>query len=233
MNPLSHSNTGAIDSKIDVLVHKDPLVEKAVQQYAQTLPALPPFNYSAVRNYYVLLGVPILDPQQIDIALQGMLGINYESSRDPGLYVSRLIQVSHDAGHNDFMLHTRDVPLDFLCDSVKGDKDLYVNITIRGDTGKYTGNGSRWCSVRHEGSARENYFNVAKNAEIFIRGTLWEYPLSNAEDITLRTTNQDTFEYVREESLEYDNVTRSRLALVSPAGKVIRMCEIGFKESGD
>ena len=226
MSPLSPSIINGIDSCVDVVVKKDKIVEKAVQQCKEQWEYLANFSASETHMLYSSLNLPIFEPPKIDLVLQSLLRIPCEKTCDIGIYISVLIQNSYDTGHNDFVLHTQNAPLDCLCAWIRGTESEPVKITVYGDTGISTGGRSEWCSVRQEGSAQDKYFQESKNDEIFISGTASFFPLIRAYDVAFKTNNQTTFDYVKKEIHERLNDLNFRpynlhLALIDAKGALI------------
>ena len=220
---FSSSIIDSIDSTIDVPVEKDELVEKALAQYDNSVKLCKSSRFSPERDAFCeAYQLPVLDPVRVDLVLQCLLPIAAKDEGYAGLLVSDLIKASYAAGNNGFVLHTQDVPVDFLCAGIKGIRGKPVNITVYGNTGNYTGRESEWCSMRHEGNAQDHYFDDAEHAEIFISGTFTEYPLIGAADTTLRTTDRKMFNYVIHKMVECVHYQRGRhVHLVDDVGNTL------------
>ena len=226
MNPPSLSIIETIDSKVDVPVEKDEAVEKAVQQCFETVPHTDALSFDGTYKYFRSLKIPGLTPAQIDLVLQRFLHslhkkYNIDSAVDLGLFISALIQKSYDTGHNGFVLHTQDILLDGLCAYVQGKKNNRVNILVYGDTNGFTGEHSKWCSVRHEGNTGIEYFSKAKNDEIFISGSVGFGFLSDTKNITFKTTSRETFNHIRDVTKNQYDPLKNNLYLIDSEGKIL------------
>ena len=193
MKSISSSIIDGIDSRVNVPVEKDEMVEKAVTQFINELPAVTNLNAKESYAHYFSLDAPALIPMQIDLVLQRLLNTPYKLNADIGLYVSTLIQRSYDDGHNGFALHTQDFPVHELCCQIKGSEGKRLNITVYGDTGVYTGNSARWISCKHDGNADAGYFYGAEDTMISVSGRVADTMLHHAKRTVLLTTNQETF----------------------------------------
>ena len=223
MNSPSHSIIDSIDSTVDIPVERDEMVEKAVSKYIFGF-----YGFTKIHDSVEKLKsqVPLLAPTQIDLVLQRLLQMPYKyrpyrHSADISMYISALMQKSYDAGHNGFVLHTHDVQLHHLCADIQGSKERNVDMTVYGDTGSLTGEDSKWCSVRQMGNAYLNYFIGCEHIDVFISGSVSENPLCVSTDVTFRTTNQETFDYVRELAHVYSWPEDRHLLLLDPAGKTL------------
>ena len=228
---FSPSIIESIDSRVDVPIEKDEKVESAVALYAGsydgalTHKGMMFFDSDSNFEKYRVPERMTLTPSQIDLVLQHLLKGPHMNTCDLSIYASLLIQRSYDAGYNGFVLHTQDVPLDCLGGWLKGSEEKKVSMIIYGDTGYFTGHHSRWCSVRHEGNAQHYYFEDAKHDEISISGMITAYPLTGAEDITLRTTNKRTFDHIKNEMYTFMNSVNRHILLLNASGKTLEECD--------
>ena len=219
MNAPSHSIIDSIDSKVDVPVEKDEMVEKAVNKYPLHFGDFTKLNSTVEK---LKSQVPLLAPSQIDLVLQRLLQTHYEDGSDISLYISVLIQKSYDAGHNGFVLHTQNVPLSYLCSHIEGREGRLLSMTVHGDTDNVTGSGSKWCSLRQEGNAEDWYFQSAEHSKIFITGSLGYAPLTNSEGILFKTANKGAFDCVKNAVEKKESrISDCKLYLIDPAGNAL------------
>jgi len=140
LNPLDrYKGTKAPDEvrKSDVVIDKT--IEGVLENYEQALD----FSDSTWHDYIKALAYKtILTPEQITQFLKATKA--FESCNNyvwnTGYFVSGLIQASYDAGHNDFVLDTRNLPaLDYLCAKVEGKEEKHLKVIIDGKAGSWCG----------------------------------------------------------------------------------------------
>lgn len=146
-NPFTEKKSGkkpeAI-SKVDP--DADPLVERVLEEYTN-------FDFmkwvAKEKDHIFGLKLDILNPLQINLALQRMIAYGNEESEGKGyghitgLFVSKLIQDSYNNGCNDFTLTTGDSGVYHLCSHLKGEEDNILNVQVNGNVGKVCGESSQ------------------------------------------------------------------------------------------
>ena len=170
---LPHSNTGVIDSRVDVPVEKDEAVEKAFAFYG----ALPSHAFSArgVPDELHLRVLESLSPIQIDQVAQRIIAQMpecYVLDNTTGIYLTQLIQKSYNEGNNDFMLHTKNIPLNCLGFELKGYCMSYLKLSIFGNTGANTLNSSSYVQSVHHGDVNYGYLHETKRSDATLLGTM-------------------------------------------------------------
>ncbi|MFH1637493.1 MAG: hypothetical protein ABIB71_03650 [Candidatus Woesearchaeota archaeon] len=131
----------------------------------------------------------ILTPEQINSFLQATIRYDdYKHYRcNTGHFITRLIQNSHNAGNNKFILNTKALSkkIDCIAHSLKGKKDMLLEIIVDGNLGDY-------CGLRAENIEKiyicgnvgrrcgENVQNIGK---LYISGDAGNYCCERAKSI--------------------------------------------------
>ena len=221
------SQTGALDSKADVEVEEDKLVEDALQMYRSSLDEILELPVEQGTNYYLRKNLVSLSPEQVDMLLQRLIREDANVRQDLGMsvissYVSALIQKSYEAGHNGFTLHTHNVPLDYLCAHLEGASDNPLQVAIKGDVGNVIGSYNLWCTIDHDGSGGNYYLYSSKFCEAFVAGTVGKSPLDCALHSVIRTTNEKTFREVKDHLKGLHYYREREILLVDSEGTVLK-----------
>ena len=204
---LPHSNTGVIDSLVDIPIEKDEAVEKAVMFYETSTNKRRSSN--DVWHPRIL---PLLSPVQIDQVVQRFITempLGQLPSFVSSLYITRLIQKSFDSGYNNFMIHTQNVPFESLGYSLKGyvasdrlladPQDVPLNLTIYGDIGSNTLSKSSGVELVMYGTLGVEYLHNARSCLATIFGTPKDIS-TEFKYVTLRMTDETIFKRYKEET---------------------------------
>ncbi len=118
----------------------------------------------------------ILTPEEINQFLQMTIEIeshdNYQVRT--GIFLSRLIQNSYDAGNNDFHLDTTSLTrhLTYFCMLIEGEEERPININIRGDVGYSFGFKSQYAKFTITGNVGLWLSTYSKFCNIFTTGNV-------------------------------------------------------------
>ena len=139
--------------------------------------------------------VGVLTPEEIDLFLQTT--VRYENHEkycsSTGYFISRLIQDSYDAGHNDFTLNTKGLRgLDKLCTELKGKKKNPLKVTINGNAGNCCGEDSKRSLFYIEGNAGDDCGRVSKKSVFCVSGDVGSKCGSWSKKSTFKTPNRET-----------------------------------------
>lgn len=139
------------------------------------------------------MGLPALSPEQIDIFLQATIG--YEPHNpygwdtygwDTGLFITRLIQNSYDAGNNKFKVRTKGTGLlDHFGRYLEGTKRRPIEVIIDGDVGSGCGADARYSRFAISGNAGFGCGGEAKHSAFCVSG--------NAESLCGEVAEKSTF----------------------------------------
>ena len=114
----------------------------------------------------------ILSPEMIDVFLQST--IRYENHRiyweNTGDFISKLIQNSYNAGHNEFALNTQTLEIGYLGTRLEGTKERPIRITITRDVGLGCGLYSKNSIFNIQGNAGEYCGWASENSTYNVQG---------------------------------------------------------------
>jgi len=169
LNPLDrYKGTRKPDEvrKSDVVVDKT--IDGVLENYEQALDFSVSTWYDDIK---ALAYKTILTPEQITQFLKATKA--FESYDDyvwnTGYFVSGLIQKSYDAGNNDFVLDTRNLPdIKSLCSFLKGKGNKRLKVTFNGDTGVDCGNDIMYISFKAQKLGESSLMNP-KNCKIEVQ----------------------------------------------------------------
>ncbi len=138
-----------------------------------------------------------------------------------GLYISRLLQYSYNAGHNDFRLDTTSLPgVKGIAAFIDGRRKKPITVSITGDAG-WSGWYSRWAHITVHGNsygcgtssdeseiiihgeAGEDCAQLAKFSTFTFLGTVGDEVGMQSRHCTFKTSNEETLQKL------VDNVPRS------------------------
>ncbi|MFH1637495.1 MAG: hypothetical protein ABIB71_03660 [Candidatus Woesearchaeota archaeon] len=158
--------------------------EELVKKYERIL---------AISTYYVS-GVldeidSILQPEQIDSFLQSTIRYDEHKnySENTGLFITRLIQNSHNAGNNRFMLNTKALSKDinYIGGELKGREKNLLEIIVGGDCGEACGIWAK--NIRKiriaRNAGKKCGFGANNLKELYIGGNAGEFCGSGALNI--------------------------------------------------
>ncbi len=104
------------------------------------------YNFSESVHKHKFMHHPFLPevllPEEIDLFLRTTCQFETQKhyKTNTGIFISRLLQNSYMAGHNDFHLQIEDLPpIDSLCSYLIGARNNPVAVTVEGDAGRYFG----------------------------------------------------------------------------------------------
>ncbi|MFH1637760.1 MAG: hypothetical protein ABIB71_05030 [Candidatus Woesearchaeota archaeon] len=131
----------------------------------------------------------VLMPEQINNFLQAT--INYEKHKNynsnTGLFITKLIQNSHNAGNNNFTLNTKALSkdIDKIAFDLKGRRGNLLEIIVDGNAGEWCGFKAKNIGKLHiTGNAGGGCSSFAKNIKaIYVGGDAGEYCGSDAKNI--------------------------------------------------
>ncbi len=123
-------------------------------------------------------------PEQIDQCLQSTAPFechkNYEEHT--GIFLSKLIQNSYEAGHNNFRLTTRTLTKNITyLDDFKGGYYRPIHITIDGNIGHMCGHDSSHARIELMGNAKDWCGDNAEDSTFIIHGTTGFYCAGNSK----------------------------------------------------
>jgi len=119
--------------KVDL--ETDEKIEKAFEQH-KTLCRIEEY---LLQKAISEMEVDLLNPSQIDFLLQKIICTNSQEQAGhgrTGLQLSKLMQKSYDAGYTDFVLHTNDTGIVYLCNKLNAKEEKPAKVTIHGDVDK-------------------------------------------------------------------------------------------------
>ena len=135
----------------------------------------------------------ILTPEQINIFLQSTIA--YENRKGynkfTGIFITKLLQNSYDAGHNEFELRVSSATdMHYVGVTLLGTEDRLFSVSINGNGGMFFGREARYCQFTVNGNvgwycgyrANNSYFTIngdsksnagaqATNSTFFIQGS--------------------------------------------------------------
>src|SRR3989344_3147907 len=154
VNPFSKSGDLREPDDVEEVKLGDTFVEKAIKSYKNI--DFDERDFDKIDKQISSLEKIVLNPNQINVFLQVI--IEKESKQKimhwgTGLYLSKLIQDSYNAGNNDFTLNTGDTQINCLGYKIKGSKKKQI-IQI-----KINGNVGNWCGLNTQNST----FNIKGN----------------------------------------------------------------------
>jgi len=192
VNPFKGLESETPDQIEKLKVEKDELVERVLSQYN---PKLKWEDSPDEPNAYTLLqemNFETLTPVQIDIVLQKIIALSenqlfLQQSFYSGLFLSKLIQKSHDAGNKQFVLHTNESQICNLCMELK-DSDVLVY----GNVGNSFGRDSENCNFKVSGDAGLSFGAGAKKCNYWLDGQADGIAIGSKEcTFVLRKKTQD------------------------------------------
>lgn len=115
---------------------------------------------------------------------------NWQSSVKTGLFLSKLIKRSYDAGYNNFnfTLDPKNGVLDYFCANVFGEKERRLVVNITGDLGIHTAERSADCDVTIKGNVGGGLAYKAHNLNIHVDGDVKDGALFDTISITALIT---------------------------------------------
>ena len=131
-------------------------------------------NLAVLRDYVAKIE-DVLQPEEINRFLQTTIA--YEQSRDyqkkTGIFISRLIQTSYDAGNNNFTLNIQNTKeLASLGFNLEGTPENKIKLAIQGNVGNDFGEYSGNCEYELLGNAKDFFGRVSRKCTYKIRGNI-------------------------------------------------------------
>jgi hypothetical protein len=100
-----------------------------------------------------------------------------------GRVISQLIQNSYDAGHNDFVLNTKDLaPISVIATEVVGKDDDHVRLWVEGGVGSSCGLESEYLTINIAGDAATHLGEKSKHSTFNVEGSAESYCGQRAEE---------------------------------------------------
>jgi len=119
----------------------------------------------------------ILTPPQINAMLQLTAKFEYddEHTETTGMFISRSIQDSFLAGHNDFVLDTDNIPFaQDLAANIQGTEERRLVVTINGNAYDSCGSNTKYCDITVHGEADDFFGSYAEHLNAEIHGDVGE-----------------------------------------------------------
>ena len=115
----------------------------------------------------------ILSPQEMNSFLQltYIFTGDFMYQKNTSVFLNRLLQVSYDAGHNEFCLNTNSLPpFDFLGSSVRGNRKRPLKITVDGNLGKQAFSNTEYVHGRVMGDVYESFASNCSHSRYLVEG---------------------------------------------------------------
>ena len=133
----------------------------------------------------------VLSPPQIQqflsITQEYELEKNY--SDRTGLFLTHLVQLSHNAGNTQFMLdHTDHKPLNYLCSSMRKNQDKGLSVIIKGTIGNICFYGCKGGTYFIDKVSNSHVAVVAESTEFYLRDVPTQVGLF-ADSLIIKTYN--------------------------------------------
>ncbi|MFH1638130.1 MAG: hypothetical protein ABIB71_06915 [Candidatus Woesearchaeota archaeon] len=146
----------------------------------------------------------VLKPEQINGFLQTTIRYEYHDnySLSTGIFITRLIQNSHDEGNNMFMLNTKVLfrDIDGIGFELKGKWDKSLEIIVEGNVGNDSFERAKNIGKLHiAGNAGDYCGRGAQNInELYIGGNARSECGKGVDDCTFKTPNMQTLQLLKE-----------------------------------
>ncbi len=172
----------------------------------------------------------VLSPPKIDHFLQlTSIDRDWGYQYKVGPFIARLIQNSYNAGHNNFILSTYDLPKIRDLGYFSGTEENPLCIQTKGDLDSYYGVDVQYASLTIEGDVDLSFGYRAKDSTFTFNGQIPMDEDIRAENCTFRTTRRDTLEILQMLALPPYSFTK-RTARNPLGNKIIFIHEDGREE---
>jgi len=143
-------------------------LEEALQKYEIAL-GIRRYTYTGVFNKIMTQSLPVLNSRQINQFIEAT--IEYEDRKQylgyTGIFVSTLIQIAYNAGHNDFIFEPKGTqPLELFGTNLKGTEENPIRLTINAQTGDYCGAHTEHSIITNNAQTRNKCGAFAKHSAI-------------------------------------------------------------------
>jgi len=192
----------ASEEESNIKTVEEPDFKALMRQYETCLEATL-FNNILIRNWNLSLS-KAPTPNTINTVLQttiaykhnkGIGSMNY--GWNTGVFITKLIQKSYDAGHNDFRINVKQLPgsISNLGKQLTGKEDRPIQLTIIGNPGSCCGHYSEYLDLRIEGCHGYHFGENLKNSTFYISGALLiggaDYFGKESENSIFKTSGKD------------------------------------------
>jgi len=171
LNPFDNQKSqNEPEKEAKVEFENDELVEKTLKQYRTLKNEL---SWIKKEKQIKKQKLETLKPAQINnLLLQIIRETPKQKTEDEqtGLFLSKLIQKSYQAGNNDFILNTQDLQIHCLGKKLVGKKERPIQITIQGNTGDSCGYESKNSIFNIKGNTGLTCGGESKNSTYNIEG---------------------------------------------------------------
>ena len=176
-------NDTAEPEHIDDVVINDENITQIITAYRSLPPEITQQNRTFLSSKeYENLPKPELTPLQIDIVLQYIIKIADQQKIEHELTggdLSDLLKKSYRAGHNDFLLHTKDAHLNYL--SAVGRKNTPFVLTIDGNIGDDCFQEARYVALTVHGIIGNQCLRDADHSTLLAHGDTGNYLAENTK----------------------------------------------------
>ncbi len=187
-NPFDrYKGIGKPEEKKEMKIEPSALEEVLKEYEAESEKGLPPIEYHMdvlLKNRFK----HVLRPEDIGIFLQFLTRFEERNDYNPefaGKLVSRLIQNSYEAGHNNFLLNTSTLTRRLKkLGSVSGTKERPLILQVTGESGAEFGWSAKFANFKIIGNTDGGSGMYAKNSAFHIEGTAGALLGANATDST-------------------------------------------------
>lgn len=201
---------------VEVGVEEDPLVERILEKHHFCVKYVSSLFREKI-GFLSELEVDALTPSQINRVLQEIIDRDANVLDEvTGLFLGRLIQVSYDAGYNDFVLTTGDYRVNYFGRKLEGlpEKKLkmgiqgnvgygfgvhsqYAAFTVHGSVGEWSASDSKFCALTIEENVEKNLGCYSKQNTFIIGGEIGERCGHGSRNSTFITYNKETYKQMK------------------------------------
>jgi len=168
LNPFENKKAGKkAEQEQKIEFELDEKVERMMEQYRT-------FPNKDILDELNSMKYEILEPTQIDLLLQQIIQTKTKCAPESpatGWFLSKIIQNSYNAGHNNFTLTTKESRIQFLGNELEGTIENPIQIAIQGSAGAGLGSESRNCRYNVQGNTGVHCGDRSKNCTYNIKGT--------------------------------------------------------------
>jgi len=239
VNPFEGEKWESSETEEEISPVRDELVERTLEIYS----SLTPMEWASDEKDRIGgLELDVLDPCQINVFLHNAIKKKKTSKNQCliGLFATKLIQNSHNAGNNKFMLSAYDSQLYSIGVELIGKPDRPILISIEGNIGRYCFREAKWCEIQLNGNtvytigayshnctynlygnAPSQLTSATHNCTYTFFGTLTpanDRYLTISENNVYRTTNPVAFRKLKKR-LDKSNTVQ----LIDSAGKILEV----------
>lgn len=168
INPFGNQK-GKVPEIVDrISTEQDPLLDKILEEYESLRkycghPKSTRDYLTQPSQYFTLQSMETLTPAKIDLVLRTIIDTEKKLDELTGIFLTKLIQDSYNAGYNGFVLTTGDALIDRLGYQLRGMPEKELELTVRGNAGWYCGENSKLSTFTVEGSVGTWYGSSSKH----------------------------------------------------------------------